>query len=119
MTCKRLFQALYIICCIGVVWHTWFLWTAHLPEQNHEIFLFSVYQLMVLAFPIYFVYMVFCIEVMQIFPTANLFSDRPFLSWLLLFWAPTSAAGYWQWFVLVPRLFNWYRNWYSSWSGTR
>jgi hypothetical protein len=78
-------------------------------EPNSDVDIFLIWSMLVLSFPISIV----CALILSgityvIYKVAGITVPTTYLS-MLLFWLVFFVAGYWQWFVLGPRVTRMFR----------
>jgi hypothetical protein len=104
-----LVQALFIAACAGLAWYAWSSWSEALPQYKNETLIKATLMLYVLTLPSSCLFGLIYAGLVLTTPIDRLDAGNAFLNWMFHTWAPLTAAGYLQWFVLAPRLIRYWR----------
>jgi hypothetical protein len=104
MRLKRYSRILFVTFCVGMAWYSWTSWSTAMPQYRNEALMVPTFLMYALAIPASLIVQVVSSGLEQIAPSGRLYAAHGYLDWILKTWAPLTIAGYWQWFVLVPRL---------------
>jgi len=102
----KILKSLWVLCCVFVLGVTLY---RYVPNSESDIGIFLVYGMLFLAFPVslliaaMFALLAMLQEPLGV-PLLDLIGSN--YAGYCVMWLAFLAAGYWQWFVLVPRLWG-------------
>lgn len=117
VTLTKALKALWLLCCVFVLGVTLY---RYVPNSGSDIGIFLVYGMLFLAFPVgLLIAAIFALLAMLQenwgMPLLDLIGSN-YVGFCVM-WLAFFAAGYWQWFVLVPRLWRKWKVWRSGAAG--
>jgi hypothetical protein len=107
----RLARALFVAAYVGVLWYAWSSWSDALPQYKNEALIKVTLMLYMLTFPSSVLVGLIYAGLAPTFPIEQLDVGTAFLNWMFNTWGPLTIIGYLQWFVFVPRMVRYWRDW--------
>jgi len=103
-------QGLYIVFSVGLALYGWLSWIDALPQYKNESLTIPTVLLYAVTLPGSFVVQALFTALSLVFPVDRFDMGSGLLNWMIKAWGPLTVVGYLQWFVLVPRLFSYWRS---------
>lgn len=111
MTLTRVLKTMWLLCCVFVLGVTLY---RYVPNSGSDIGIFLIYGMLFLTVPVsliiaaMFALLAMLQEIWGV-PLLDLIGSN-YVGFCVI-WSAFIAAGYWQWFVLVPRLWRKWKAW--------
>lgn len=103
----KIIKGIWIVICFIVLFVSFYYFS---PEPKNDIGIFLIWSMLVLAFPMGFVVAaVFSLIAFMLADMAGITWGSSYL-FIFIVWFGFFAAGYLQWFVLVPKLVLWIKS---------
>jgi hypothetical protein len=111
---KRLVRTLFVTACAGLAWYAWSSWSEAPTQYKNEALTIPTLVLYAVTLPASLLVQLIYTVLALVTPIDRFDAGTAFLNWIFKTWWPLTTIGYLQWFVFVPRMVRYWRDWNRS-----